>query len=45
MTEQETETSMKSAIKTKEGKTNNQASFGNSLIKDNMEVEASMELD
>ena len=37
---------MKSAVtgKTKAKKTNNQASFGGSLLKNNMEVEAAMEL-
>jgi hypothetical protein len=35
---------MKSAAKTKAKKTNNQASFGGSLLKNNMEVEAAMEL-
>ena len=35
---------MKSAVKTKARKTNNQASFGQSLLKNNMEVEAAMEL-
>ena len=35
---------MKSAVKTKARKTNNQASFGGSLLKNNMEVEAVMEL-
>ena len=39
-----TETRMKSAVKTKEHKTNNQALFGQSLLKNNMEVEATMEL-
>ena len=29
---------MKSAVKTKARKTNNQASFGDSLLKNNMEV-------
>ena len=43
-TTQVTETRMKSAIKTKARKTNNQASFGQSLLKNNMEVEAAMEL-
>ena len=41
---QVTETRMKSAVKTKARKTNNQASFGMSLLKNNMEVEAAMEL-
>jgi hypothetical protein len=39
---------MKSAVKTKARKTNNQASlknrFGGSLLRNNMDVEASMEL-
>ena len=35
---------MKSAVKTKARKTNNQASFGQSLLKNNMEVKAAMEL-
>ena len=35
---------MKSAVKTKAKKTNNQASFGGSLLKNNMEVEAAMEM-
>jgi hypothetical protein len=39
-----TETRMKSAIKIPSRKTNNQASFGSSLLKNNMEVEAAMEL-
>jgi hypothetical protein len=39
-----TETRMKSAIKIPSRKTNNQASFGGSLLKNNMEVEAAMEL-
>ena len=43
-TTQVTETRMKSAVKTKAHKTNNQASFGQSLIKNNVEVEAAMEL-
>ena len=42
------ETRMKSAVKTnlkaKTRKTNNQASFGGSLLKNNMEVEAAMEM-
>jgi hypothetical protein len=38
------ETRMKSAVKTKAKKTNNQASFGGSLLKNNMEVEAAMEM-
>jgi hypothetical protein len=32
------------AVKTPSRKTNNQASFGGSLLKNNMEVEAAMEL-
>jgi hypothetical protein len=39
-----TETRMKSAVKIPSRKTNNQASFGGSLLKNNMEVEAAMEL-
>ncbi len=41
-----TETRMKSAVKTKAKKTNNQALFGGSLLnlKNNMEVEAAMEM-
>jgi hypothetical protein len=35
---------MKTAVKTPPRKTNNQASFGGSLLKNNMEVEAVMEL-
>ncbi len=36
---------MKSAVKTKAAKkTNNQASFGGSLLMNNMEVEAAMEM-
>ena len=42
-TTQVTETRMKSAVKTKACKTNNQASFGQSLLKNNMEVEVAME--
>ncbi len=38
------ETRMKSAIKIPSRKTNNQASFSGSLLKNNMEVEAAMEL-
>ncbi len=40
------ETRMKSAVKTKAKtrKTNDQASFGGSLLKNNMEVEAAMEM-
>jgi hypothetical protein len=44
MSTQVTEGRMKSAVKTKARKTNNQASFGGSLLKNNMEVEAAMEL-
>ena len=43
-TTQVTETSMKSAVKTKVRKTNNQASFGQSLLKNTLEVEAAIEL-
>ena len=39
-----TETRMKLAVKTKAKKTNNQASFCGSLLKNNMEVEAAMEM-
>ncbi len=39
-----TETQMMSAVKTKAKKTNNQASFGCRLLKNNMEVEAAMEM-
>ena len=35
---------MKSAVKTKARKTNNQASFGGSLLRNDMDVEVSMEL-
>ena len=35
---------MKSAVKVPSKKTNNQASFGGSILKNNMEVEATMEL-
>ena len=35
---------MKTAVKVPSKKTNNQASFGGSLLKNNMEVEAAMEL-
>ena len=35
---------MKSAVKTPARKTNNQASFSGSILKNNMEVEAAMEL-
>ncbi len=41
-----TEARMKSAVKTKTKKTNNQASFGGSLLKNDMDsdVEAAMEM-
>ena len=39
-----TETRMKTAVKTPSRKTNNQGSFGGSLLKNNMEVEAATEL-
>jgi hypothetical protein len=39
-----TETLMKSAVKIPARKTNNQASFGGSILKNNMEVEVTMEL-
>ena len=39
-----TESRMKTAVKTKAKKTNNQASFGGSIIKANMEVEAAIQL-
>jgi hypothetical protein len=39
-----TEGRMKTAVKTKVKKTNNQASFGGSILKANMEVEAAIEL-
>jgi hypothetical protein len=39
-----TESQMKTAVKTPSRKTNNQASFGGSLLKNKMEVEAAMEL-
>ena len=39
-----TESRMKTAIKTQARKTNNQASFGGSILKANMEVEAAVEL-
>jgi hypothetical protein len=38
------ESRMKTAVKTKARKTNNQASFGSSILKANMEVEAAIEL-
>ena len=41
---QVTETRMKSAVKTKAKNTNNQASFGMSLLKHNQNVEAAIEL-
>ena len=44
MSTQVTESRMKSAVKTPARKTNNQASFGGSILKNNMEVEAAMEL-
>ena len=39
-----TESRMKTAVKTKAKKTNNQASFGGSILKANMEVEAAIQL-
>jgi hypothetical protein len=39
-----TEGRMKMAVKTEAKKTNNQASFGGSILKANMEVEAAIEL-
>jgi hypothetical protein len=39
-----TEGRMKTVVKTKAKKTNNQASFGGSILKANMEVEAAIEL-
>jgi hypothetical protein len=39
-----TETRMRSAVKIPARKTNNQATFGGSILKNNMEVEAAMEL-
>jgi hypothetical protein len=39
-----TEARMKTAVKVPSKKTNNQASFGGSILKNNMEVEAAMEL-
>jgi hypothetical protein len=39
-----TETRMRSAVKIPARKTNNQASFGGSILQNNMEVEAAMEL-
>ncbi len=40
-----TESRMKTVVKTKSRKTNNQASFGGSILKANMEVEAAVELE
>ncbi len=40
----ETRPGMKTAVKVPSKKTNNQASFGGSLLKNNMEVEAAMKL-
>jgi hypothetical protein len=39
-----TESRMKTVVKTKARKTNNQASFGGSILKANMEVEAAVQL-
>ncbi len=39
------ETRMKSAVKIKAKKTNDQASFGGSLLKNNMEVEAATRME
>ncbi len=39
-----TETRMKSAVKIPARTTNNQASFGSSILKNNMEMEAAIEL-
>ena len=39
-----TESRMKTAVKTKARKTNNQASFGGSILKANMDLEAAVEL-
>jgi hypothetical protein len=39
-----TETRMRSAVKIQARKTNNQASFGGSILKNNMETEEAMEL-
>ena len=44
MSTQVTESRYKSTVKTKARKTNNQASFGGSLLQNNMEVEAAIEL-
>ena len=44
MSTQVTEGRYKSAVKTKARKTNNQASFGGSLLTKNMEVEAAIEM-
>jgi hypothetical protein len=44
MSTQVTESRYQSTFKTKARKTNNQASFGGSLLKNNMEVEAAIEL-
>ncbi len=41
---QVTELRYKSTVKTKARKTNNQASFGGSLLQNNMEVEAAIEM-
>ena len=41
---QVTESRYKSTVKTKAHKTNNQASFGGSLLQNNMEVEAAIEM-
>ena len=44
MSTQVTESRYKSTVKTKARKTNNQASFGGSLLQNNMEVEAAIEM-
>ena len=44
MSTQVTESRYKSSVKTKARKTNNQASFSGSLLQNNMEVEAAIEL-
>ena len=44
MSTQVTESRYKSTVKTKARKTNNHASFGGSLLQNNMEVEAAIEL-
>jgi len=44
MSTQVTESRYKSSVKTKARKTNNQASFGGSLLQNNMEVEAAIEM-